>query len=649
MKHWYRAFPAKIGCFIICIVSLCIVAASVIGAAFCIDLGFYTNSKASLIEQNLGNLVNNDAYNIMDYNAEKSINNYAHIYDYSPENSNLRFQLFSSDGKIVDSNISEHLSIDSKKWEYSIVYYVTSDNENNAVYISFAEDVDDSTESLYTFKAYLEDGFPVEDEYSFIGNIISIGFSLRYWVYVIGVIFFALSVASFSVLMCASARRPDTEDIYAGPLNRVPFDLLLATNIVLFVIGAIFLADAYYIDDTLLVVFLIVWVLLAANAALGLCVSAAARIKQKSLIKNTVIFKALAFVFRILRGIAKGIKKILKSLVAMCRTIPLIWRTLLGVFALTFFDFLIVIMANNGEDAAVFFWIIKTVLIIFTALYCAWFMRRLQKGGDAIAKGDLTYKIDTNMMFWDFKRHGENLNSIANGMNFAVEERMQSERMKTELITNVSHDIKTPLTSIINYAGLIAKEEAGSKKHTEYAEVLVRKSEHLKRLLDDLVEISKANTGNLEVDLSPCDAGVLLTQAAGEFKERCQSAGLELIVNQPEKGIRIMADSRRIWRVFENLMTNACKYSLEGSRVYLSLEEKDSQALFVFRNTSKAALNISPDELMERFVRGDTSRTTEGNGLGLSIAKSLTELQKGKMDIFIDGDLFKVTLRFPII
>ncbi len=649
MKHWYRAFPAKIGCFILCIVSLCIVAASVIGAALCIDLGFYTNSKASLIEQNLGNLVRNDAYNIMDYNAENSINNYAQIYDYAPENSNLRFQLFSSDGKIVDSNISEHLSIDSKKWEYSIAYYVTADKENNAVYISFAENVGDSTESIYTFKAYLEEGLPVEDEYAFIGNIISIGFSLRYWVYVIGVIFFALSVASFSVLMCASARRPNTEDIYAGPLNRVPFDLLLAANIVLFVIGTIFFVNAYYIDDTILVVFLIVWVLLAANAALGLCVSAAARIKQKSLIKNTVIFKLLTFVWHLLKRIAGFIKKLLKSLVELLRSIPLIWRTLLGVAAFTFLDFLIFLMAYNMEEISIVFWFIKSLMIIPVILYSAIFMRKLQKGGDAIAKGDLTYKIDTNMMFWDFKRHGENLNSIADGMNFAVEERMQSERMKTELITNVSHDIKTPLTSIINYAGLIAKEEAGSKKHTEYAEVLVRKSEHLKRLLDDLVEISKANTGNLEVDLSPCDAGVLLTQAAGEFKERCQSAGLELIVNQPEKGIRIMADSRRIWRVFENLMTNACKYSLEGSRVYLSLEEKDSQALFVFRNTSKAALNISPDELMERFVRGDVSRTTEGNGLGLSIAKSLTELQKGKMDIFIDGDLFKVTLRFPII
>ena len=179
--------------------------------------------------------------------------------------------------------------------------------------------------------------------------------------------------------------------------------------------------------------------------------------------------------------------------------------------------------------------------------------------------------------------------------------------------------------------------------------MLVRKSEHLKRLLEDLVEISKASSGNLEIVLTPCDAGVLLTQAAGEFEQRCQAADLELITTQPETPVRIMADSRRIWRVFENLMNNACKYSLIGSRVYLSLERVGNNAVFTLRNTSRTALNISPDELMERFVRGDASRSTEGNGLGLSIARSLTELQGGSMDISIDGDLFKVILTFPII
>ena len=177
----------------------------------------------------------------------------------------------------------------------------------------------------------------------------------------------------------------------------------------------------------------------------------------------------------------------------------------------------------------------------------------------------------------------------------------------------------------------------------------MRKSEHLRRLLDDLVEVSKASTGNLEVVLTPCDANVLLTQAAGEFAQRCENAGLALVTAQPEASLRIMADSRRIWRIFENLMSNACKYALPGSRVFLSLEQQGNDAVFTFRNTSSAVLNVSADELMERFVRGDSARSTEGSGLGLSIAQSLTQLQGGTMNVTIDGDLFKVVLRFPLI
>ena len=312
-------------------------------------------------------------------------------------------------------------------------------------------------------------------------------------------------------------------------------------------------------------------------------------------------------------------------------------------------DWLLLFLAFNGEGDAVLFWILKVLVQTGALLYGALFMRKLQQGGAALAAGDLSFKTDTRIMFWDFKRHGENLNRISEGMSAAVEERLRSERMKTELITNVSHDIKTPLTSIINYATLISESPCDSDRHGEYSQVLVRKSEHLRRLLDDLVEVSKANSGNLEVALSRCDANVLLTQAAGEFAQRCENAGLTLIATGPETPVHILADSRRIWRVFENLMSNACKYSLPGSRVFLSLEQTGSDAVFTFRNTSNTVLNISAGELMERFVRGDSSRSTEGSGLGLSIAQSLTQLQGGTMTVTIDGDLFKVTLRFPLV
>ncbi len=239
------------------------------------------------------------------------------------------------------------------------------------------------------------------------------------------------------------------------------------------------------------------------------------------------------------------------------------------------------------------------------------------------------------------------IDHLTEGMNLAVIEQVRSERMKTELITNVSHDLKTPLTSIINYADLICQEPCENETITEYAKVLERQSIRLKRLIDDLVEASKANTGNLEVSLEPCSAEILLTQVSGEFEQKLSNAGMELKIIQPEAPITILADTRRLWRIFDNLMNNICKYGQTGTRVYLILETTDTHAVFTFKNTSKSELIFTAEELTERFVRGDLSRNTEGNGLGLAIAKTLTELQNGIFEINIDGDLFKVILKFP--
>ena len=304
-------------------------------------------------------------------------------------------------------------------------------------------------------------------------------------------------------------------------------------------------------------------------------------------------------------------------------------------------------IGNTGVQVIFFF--MEKLIIIPVVLYFAVCLRKLQKGGRALAGGDLSFVTDTKGMFGDLKRHGENLNSIAGGMSIAVEERTKSERMKTELITNVSHDIKTPLTSIINYAALIGNEPCENTKITEYSEVLVRQSERLKRLIEDLVEASKASSGNLEVTLAPCDAAVFLTQASGEYEEKLQKSALTLVMKQPEKELRILADGRRMWRIFDNLMNNICKYAQNGTRVYLSLEQIGGNAVITFKNTSREPLDMTEEELMERFTRGDSSRNTEGNGLGLSIAKSMAELQNGTLRLSIDGDLFKAILTFPLI
>ena len=250
-------------------------------------------------------------------------------------------------------------------------------------------------------------------------------------------------------------------------------------------------------------------------------------------------------------------------------------------------------------------------------------------------------------MFWEFKNHAEQLNSIGDGMQKAVEAQLKNERLKTELITNVSHDIKTPLTSIINYVDLLKKEELNNETAAGYLEILDRQSARLKKLTEDLVEASKADTGNIPVHFEKTDVSVLLAQVTGEYEEKLAAKNLQ-IVPDIRSHAQIMADGRLLQRIFENLLGNVCKYAMENTRVYLTCEDDGNEVQISFKNISKYPLNLTSDELTERFVRGDSSRNTEGSGLGLSIAKSLARLQNAQLHLYIDGDLFKAMIRFKI-
>lgn len=272
--------------------------------------------------------------------------------------------------------------------------------------------------------------------------------------------------------------------------------------------------------------------------------------------------------------------------------------------------------------------------------------RQIFDGGERIAKGDYSHPIHTEKMMYELRTHAENLNNVQTGVAAAVEEKMKSERFRTELITNVSHDIKTPLTSIINYVDLIKKEPIESETMQEYIEVLDRQSNRLKKLIEDLMEASKASTGNLPVNPEVCDATVVLTQIVGEFSERAEKNQLEMVVECPQPPVEIYVDGRHLWRIIDNLMGNICKYAQPGTRVYVTLEKFHGMVIMTFRNISKDRLKMTSEELFGRFVRGDSSRNTEGHGLGLSIAKSLTELMHGNLAVQIDGDLFKVILSF---
>ena len=292
------------------------------------------------------------------------------------------------------------------------------------------------------------------------------------------------------------------------------------------------------------------------------------------------------------------------------------------------------------------------LLLLFSAGECYMILRKaveqyqIRLGVEKIRDGALSGKIDIEQLHGEEKSLAEAINNIGEGLLHAVDDSTKNERMKADLITNVSHDIKTPLTSIINYVDLLEKEEIPNENAKEYLEVLERQSARLKKLIEDLIEASKASSGSLSVNLEKLEAGVFLVQTVGEFKEKTEKNKLDLQIKKPGEPIYIMADGRHFWRVIDNLMNNICKYAQPETRVYINLEQTGEKVQITFRNTSRYPLNISSEELMERFVRGDSSRNTEGNGLGLSIAGSLMELMHGKMQLFVDGDLFKVVLEF---
>ena len=294
-------------------------------------------------------------------------------------------------------------------------------------------------------------------------------------------------------------------------------------------------------------------------------------------------------------------------------------------------------------------WIAGNLAVFYVLYRNANQTDKIHEAVDKLAAGETSYKVDVEQFSSLEADLAKGLNRISDGLETALAEQVKSERLKADLITNVSHDIKTPLTSIINYVDLIKREKIDNPIIERYLEVLDQKSQRLKTLTEDLVEASKASSGNIKLEMAHIDIVELVQQTNGEFEEKFMMSRLNLVSTLPNEVLLIEADGRRLWRVLENLYNNACKYAMENTRVYVGVEDINNHAVFTIKNISASPLNISPDELTERFVRGDVSRTTEGSGLGLSIAKSLTTLQGGELRITIDGDLYKAEVIFPII
>lgn len=274
--------------------------------------------------------------------------------------------------------------------------------------------------------------------------------------------------------------------------------------------------------------------------------------------------------------------------------------------------------------------------------------QQILDGVRKISDEDFTYKIPTENLNRVNVEIADNINRIGDNLEKAVQESVRNERRKTDLIANVSHDLKTPLTSIISYIGLLKREKIINPKIEEYVDVLDKKTQRLKILMEDLVEVSRINSGNFHIQPERMDFREFQQQVQGEFFEQLQNCGLETVNSIPEEKVYIWADGRALWRVMENLYGNIIKYALPGSRVYADMRADEKQVVFSLKNISLQPLNIDAEELTERFTQGDESRSTEGSGLGLSIAKNLVELMDGRFEIYLDGDLFKTTLIFPV-
>ena len=554
----------------------------------------------------------------------------------------------------------------------------------------------------YTVTLYLTEGiYEYEDHWSW--DLAEFGYTHRYniiWVLGASLLLFAII---FVYLCCAAGRKPKSEEVCPGGLNQLPLDLYAALSVVVIwgivIVGYDLIRYGFNWDEPqwLLVLPVAAMAFAACLIVVAFLFACAAQFKMKhfywakhSLIGILLVvgwkvavwclkklcqggkwffgklppvckklFELVKKLFYVLKDILVAlwelVVKIWKTVWSLVRAflrfswhtlqrfsqlLPLTWQWLLVGLGMIF---VLLVCFNVRSIGSQFFGIALCICIVMYGAHC---FGLLLENTKRMSRGNLHTKVDDKLLLGSFQEYATHLNALADVAVEAAKQQMKSERMKAELVTNVSHDIKTPLTNIINYVDLLQKAET-QEQAEQYLEVLDRQSQRLKKLIEDLMEMSKASTGNMTVDLMAVNAVEAINQALGEFSEKLEKAQLTPVFNPPENPVMMTADGRLTWRVLSNLLGNAVKYALPGTRLYIDLVAVNGQVLISLKNISKEQLNVSSEELMERFVRGDASRNTEGSGLGLNIAKSLMELQKGQLQLLVDGDLFKATLIFP--
>ena len=661
----------KTGCFLLLLVALVTGVAGGVATCYLADQGAYTLSRDDLLEQGLQERCSNIADNVARAYAqeasgvpEEELPSYLFQYSYNghwqlyPEyysgKSNYRYVIRDASGKLLKTTYQgeEYLASQTNTVLVDSILIAepqstgSSDEtvpqqqeDSNTVLEAF----DDSTfwyrktvDLTYSVTGYVLKDMAYDDTFSQYVTLVGAMYQYRFVLVVLVCVCLAALLCLTVYLLSAAGRRPDQEGIFLNPLDRVPGDLyLVILGASLTGLFALFNQSFYWYGWITLVTgvgCLIVGGILVMAALLSL----ATRVKYG----NGYWWRHSVTGFCLLM-LGRGFLYLFRGLCSVFRMLPVIWKWVLtgAIAAVVTLACLNPVTSGVGMLIVLGMW---TFLIV----YPAWSLGKLQEAARHMAQGKLQEKLDPTHLHGSFRQIAQDLNALGQGASLAVERQLKSERMKTELITNVSHDIKTPLTSIVNYVDLLQKPHTPAEGE-QYLEVLARQSQRLKKLTEDLVEMSKASTGNIPCHLARRSVRELIDQTVGEYAEKLSAARLEPVVTLPDEDLYCLCDGALMWRVLDNLLSNACKYACAGTRLYIAARREGETVAFSFKNISRDALNIDPDELMERFVRGDSSRTTEGSGLGLNIAKSLVELQKGTFSIAIDGDLFKVGFVLP--
>ena len=617
-NDWAGGFWAKAAAFLLAVVLVPVTL--VYGAAFALSYGgelrgdFYESSIcSSAVYREMSHVY--DSYHYYAENGQTEVlAKYDDWYPADDRSTNVRFSIEDEAGAILFDN------------------HRTGDIPVTGWWGEMAQDG-------VVFRSYIAADYPAQDSVYWALRIYDVMAEFAPNAAVV-VTVCALAELLFLVFLArAAGRRVGREETVAGWQEKIPFDLyaavVLGGSAMLVAAAASGTEDTFQGFEPIMIAAVLACCAAAYALFLAFWMTLCARVKLGRWWENTVCCWLLRLCRRILRWCWRVLCRAWGALAGFVRGIPLVWRTAVGCCVI---GVLLFALESNHADGLL---LMLIALLSVAACLLSMQLRRLQKGGEALAAGDLTSQVDTSHMYFDLKRHGENLNAISRGMSIAVEQKLKSERLKTELITNVSHDIKTPLTSIVNYVDLLQREHTPEQER-EYLAVLDRQAHKLKKLTVDLVEMSKASTGNIPCHIARRSVRELIDQTVGEYAEKLSAARLEPVVTLPDEELYCLCDGALMWRVLDNLLSNACKYACAGTRLYIAARREGETVAFSFKNISRDALNVDPDELLERFVRGDSSRTTEGSGLGLNIAKSLVELQKGTFSIAIDGDLFKV-------